>query len=814
MKNALDFVVVKHVLIACAAAALMVLAGCGGDEDACADVDCAFGVCDDSSGQCINPDNCEVDDDCVPGFECGASYVCEPLDECTEDADCDAGVCNDGACVNPGTCESNDDCLDRTYCGYDDTCRADPCNEISCSRGVCDRGTDNCVSADSCTDETEATDCIEGEKCADGTCEPQDTFCEEFECERGECSYAEGGCVSADNCEGDDDKCLEGEFCNDQDECRTDKCVEDDVDCGDNGVCQPDTGECENATTCESNSDCVEDHLCVEGTCTLESGACGDADGEGGCPGNRLCEYDEDAMTAECAEPDFCETSVDCDDGRQCGGSTCLDAVTCTDDIYEANDAVEDATDIVSVSNDNSVSASLCDGDTDFYEFSSGDLVDELTDGELLVEVDVPARDRGLGDLEVVVTDEDGDELSDTTGSAGSARVQENLRVIEHGDFTVEVRGADGVGTAGVRYDLSLNFLPTETVDVCDEATTLPLDQTVVGNTDDSESTAMGSSCTTADNPSAEVVYEVTLDAPGEVTFVADPVLSETQLSLSLRSRCTQANTEQACANDVAAGESQALTAVLDRGTHYLVVQAPDGADGGEFELYASSSGLSCASDYCADADTSNVCSPTGSRYSEAICEQGCNPTTGRCNPTQGNTCLDAEFIDAEGQYDFDLLQLEDEYDGAQSGCVDSHTGGPDQTFEVEVPAQTALTATASFENEVDGSVYLVEDCADVGSSCVEGVTDSTDTNAEELVFANDTDDPRSFHLIVDTAADQLYGTGEVEIEFTDIICEPGTTTCSGDVVDVCNSLGIDYDEDDDCAPWACDSGSCQRPNT
>ncbi|MFP4600416.1 MAG: hypothetical protein ACLFVJ_19325 [Persicimonas sp.] len=805
--------------LVCVASAALLLGACGGGDEAqpCEDLNCDFGVCDGSSGQCVNPDNCEVDQDCVPGFECGAEYVCVAIDDCRSNGDCAAGVCSGGACVNPETCESNGDCLERTYCGFDDTCRPDPCNEVSCSRGVCERGTDNCVSADSCTVETEATDCVEGEKCADGTCKPQDTYCEAFECERGVCSFAEGGCVSADNCEGDDDRCLDGEFCDGEDQCSPDLCLDREEDCGDNGVCQPATGECENATTCESDADCVEDHLCIEGTCRLEELACGDATGDGGCPGNRICDHDTDTLVADCVEPDDCETSVDCDDGRQCGGLSCLDHVSCRDDVFEPNDSAASATQLATVTSDHAISASLCDGDTDVYGFDTYDLVEQISRGALLVDLEVPRRDRGLGRLELVVIAEDGTELVDTTDADGHARIRDDLSIIDHGEYTVEVRPADGLTDAGVRYDLRANFLPTETADVCADAETLSVGQTVVGDTDDSDSRALDSSCTDWDNPSRDVVFSLVIDSPQEVTLTADPLLSESILTMSLRESCAEASSEIACADEVASGQAPTLNAVLDTGTYDVIVEAAPGEQGGTFELSAEATSVNCASDQCVDARYSNACNAAGSGYSSVDCELGCNPTSGRCFPVRGNTCLDAELLDAEGAYNFDLRQVHDEYDGDQEGCVSgpsSRTDGPDQTYMLEVPAQTLLTATVHFQNGVDGSAYLVEDCESVGSTCLQAAVDSQSGTTERLQLANDTDDAKSMYLIVDTAADQNFGAGSVEIDFADIICTPGEEVCAGTDVEVCNNFGTGWDVADQCGDWACDSGVCQRPDT
>jgi hypothetical protein len=156
-------------------AVIILLAGCGPD-DPCADTTGEFGTCEASSGACAHKSTCYVDDDCIPVYECGEDRSYVALSECSSDEACDAGVCNDdGVCVNDGSgCQENSDCLARTFCNPDGECVADPCNDTTCQRGVCKRGTDRCVSAESCTERTESVDCVSSEKCAAGSCEPAD----------------------------------------------------------------------------------------------------------------------------------------------------------------------------------------------------------------------------------------------------------------------------------------------------------------------------------------------------------------------------------------------------------------------------------------------------------------------------------------------------------------------------------------------------------------------------------------------------------------------------------------------------------------
>ncbi|MFB6350363.1 MAG: hypothetical protein ABEK29_01030 [Bradymonadaceae bacterium] len=285
-------------------------AGCGGEAPPpCRDKSCQFGTCsNDAGGTCVNKNTCAVHGDCIPGYVCGADNTCRAQISCEKDGDCEQGICgDDGVCVNPDSCEQNSDCVDRTYCADDESCQPDPCNGVTCDRGVCQRGTGECVSAESCTVETQALDCVAGQKCLDGTCRSEEAYCEKMTCQRGVCSFEQETCVNASECSEKGD-CLDGYFCSSEsNQCQRDLCQYNNVQCPEGAECNPSSGECEWSESFQNDPN----HLCLEGSCRLESAACGDAGGDGGCPGNRKCEYDADAQTASCREPETCQTSID-----------------------------------------------------------------------------------------------------------------------------------------------------------------------------------------------------------------------------------------------------------------------------------------------------------------------------------------------------------------------------------------------------------------------------------------------------------------------------------------------------------------------
>ncbi len=799
-----------------------VASGCGPD-DPCADKTCDFGTCESSSGTCVNKSTCYVDDDCVPGYECGPDRQCVGQTQCSEDADCDAGVCNDdGICVNPSSgCEQNSDCVSRTFCNAEGQCVPDPCNDVTCKRGVCKRGTDNCVSKDSCSESTENLDCISGEKCADGTCKPAATFCEAFSCQRGVCAFEADGCRNAMDCQGERSRCLEGYFCDQMNTCRPDLCERNDVQC-DRGVCVPSVGQCQNPTSCEDDGECLSGHVCIDGTCRLESVACGDAGGEGGCPGNQTCNFND----GTCSEPEVCETSFDCKSGRQCAGLTCLGSTMCKPDQFEPSDTAQNTIDLSSVAETSGqLSGTLCQGDVDRLSFDTTDFLAGSSTGTLIVTVDVPRRDSGLGAYEVAIL-KDGTEVttarSGAMGRQHTVQADTTIGLTDHGSYVAEVRALDDMEPAGVSYDLSVNVVPGDVQSACNQATELRANQSISGTTDGAPSSNIGSSCTSPSNSSRERIYRIDLEAPQQMTFELTPQLSDANLSMSLRGECTQPSSEQSCADNSRAGEDETLTALLNRGTHYLIVQPTVDGSGGPFELTTETTFKACTGqdNFCSAADVAEICSAEGGRFRSIQCDAGCNPSSGECFPPAGDICGTAPSISPQDMSsgspiirEINFPQLNNEYEIAPDGCLGNRsdrTTGPDKAYEVTLPPNKGVTAEVTFANEVQGALYVADTCDDVSGTCQKGAAGSTDEDIRETItFSNRTDSEVTRTLVVDTEAGQLLGTAQLSLEFKDVICTPGMKQCAGDRVETCNAPGTAYDTTDRCG-YSCSQAVCQ----
>ncbi len=773
-------------------AAGLALAGCGGSERGtpapCEGVTCEVGTCVPEMGTCDGEKRCRRDEECRAGDRCTEAGVCEPATSCEGDDECEAGVCEQGVCRNPQACANNEGCLPDSHCAFDED---------------------------------------DGE----GTCVRESRFCEVQTCERGVCSREFGRCVDAPDCAGEDARCLAGNYCSSRDRCRPDLCAERDVACPDGGVCDPRSGRCENAESCRAASECTEDHWCVDGTCRLEASACGDAGGEGGCPANQRCEYEADDLEASCAEPDECETSFDCREGRRCARRECRAAGECRADAFEPNDSPEEATSFESVTDDFGLRASLCPDDRDVYTAETGELFGTGQRGELVVEATILEADRGLGGLSVELEGPEGsqiaDESTESLGGEGRVRVTTQVGAIEHGSYTIGVGAADGMRAPGVMYDLSVEFLSEESLAACEQPERLDLDGRTTGTTFEAGGSRIDSSCSSYDNPGREKIYAVEIDRPRKVRFDLEPreagsdlpTDGEADLTMSLRERCTQRASERRCVDETGAGDAETMSLVLAEGTYYLVVQTAAGTSAaGRFELTVEQLETTCApgSTYCERGETARVCRDEGRVYRSVLCDEGCEPATGRCRRLPGDLCHDAETIspEAAGSREFTFGQFTDDYriDPADcDGAVGRSEGAAERVYRVEIPPETGFRVEATFDGgELGGRLYLARECPDVDDTCATGAQGDGDEGPVLLQHANRSGDPRTRYLVVEPPADEPGARVELEPSFREVVCTPGERQCGPDGhVERCENSATEWTRSEHCE-LGCTSKACR----
>ena len=269
---------------------------CRADVPCNEDDTCARGTCE--AGACVDTPMCADTSECLAGNYCNEG-TCEE-DPCDENT-CDRGVCEEGSsdCINPMMCEADIDCLTDFKC-IEGTCtdEATFCADNPCDRGVCDFETLGCVNAQDCSvdengndlNDTEADQqCLEGNYCDGGACQVNECDEDMVMCDRGVCDRASGVCVSADPCNAPDE-CVDGELCI-MNTCTPDQEARDAVECPGNQVKEYDEENlevvcAEDPEGCGNAIDCLGDRVC-------DAGACADP---GMCMPDAL-EPNDDAMT-------------------------------------------------------------------------------------------------------------------------------------------------------------------------------------------------------------------------------------------------------------------------------------------------------------------------------------------------------------------------------------------------------------------------------------------------------------------------------------------------------------------------------------
>ena len=799
--------------------------GCGEEENKCDGVTCERGVCSPDSGRCINAKDCGGEDDqCIAGYTCTAANTCQAQYPCTGtgQGSCASGQCVAGACIDKPTCEADADCAPGNLCGEDKTCKQDPCasGEVTCARGVCQRGTGMCVNEVVCTSENEGTACLEGYKCSQQRCINEQEFCSQQTCARGVCDFATLGCADAASCDGDDMRCLQGNFCNAQNTCEQNRCDANMTMCA-RGICQQTTGQCVNPASCTASSSCLDGNLCVGTRCVEQDKACG----ESGCEGNQVCAYDAGSRTAACDEDRAagCSSALDCLGERICQGGQCADPTPCQPDTFEPNDDTASATSYMMAAQGGVVSgATLCAGDTDYFTFNTRQDPQQL--GRLIVELSLAPADLGLGTLELELLDKNGASLSKaTTDAAGRVRLEADVTVITQGDFVAVIRG-QGVRQAGARYTLFMDVVDTTVFAACQAPRQLASGVAVENrNTNSGASSLLRSTCADGAGQQTEDIYALTVATNSYVTVKVTPA-AEADVSVSLRSECLRDSSELAgaCSERGGAGAEETLGAVLAPGTYFVVVQGPAPMTGGFYSIVADVTAVTCSSanNSCKDANTARLCNDRGTDFVEEACDTGCNAATGRCNRPLGDVCAEPITVSAQGYTGMiNWSQMRADYDAGTMGCVPgaaNATDGPDVAFKIDVPPDHAVEAVLQ-DRGSNVSLYLVTSCGDVGNTCLQGVN-ASQLSDERLFWLNPNPTTTTVYLIADTAQAMSYEQSSITITVPMVICAPGQAYCTTDAggqpaSHVCNAGGTGYENLTAC-PFGCDmaTGLCAAP--
>jgi cysteine-rich repeat protein len=558
--------------------------------------------------------------------------------------------------------------------------------------------------------------------------------------------------------------------------------------------------------------------------------ACGDGDGEGGCFGNQSCVYDEESQTASCEAPDVCTTSLDCLDGTQCGGDACISTVTCADDTFEPNNTEAEATVFTDAATKQLVDASFCSGDTDIYTFNVGDLDPTAVRGTLSIELRYATRDIGLGELQVELLEEQGDgsftsvatDTAGVQGQTGAVELTHEVGPATVGGFRIEVTGVGDVSEAGISYDLGVDLIDDMVSSACADARLLENGDILTADLRQATSSLMEASCTRGDGSStrAEQVFVFDMQEPGRASITVTPESDTDDPVVSIREDCDTVGTELTCSD--ASAETESIDQqLLDPGTYYVVVSASGDGSLNRYEIALSIQATTCSdsSNYCEDANRAQICFG-GTGLNGVDCTNGCNPTTGRCFPIDGDVCDTTTAITSNTTETVLWGELTNSYEAGGSGCVptaegSTQTSGPDKAFKVTIPDQTTFQASLDVGDSDEVSLSLVEDCSDPTGTCLQGVNENA-TGDEMLAWPNDTGGELTAFLIVDSSDKALIGQSELDISFVNFVCDPaGTTAMVCDPADPtqileCSDNRIEYTQGATCgSTYGCASGFC-----
>ncbi|MCB9644879.1 MAG: hypothetical protein H6728_17545 [Myxococcales bacterium] len=317
---------------------------CCGKPDVCP----AGQACERADGQrdkCPAEAQCKTPCDCAQGQDCQSGrcvvnpfpvYCCQ-LAGCPPNAACtnangNQGTCSSPPCNNDAECgkascnQTGDRCSQVTP-----TCQRGICiNTVNEGTGVCDPTNGSCRIASECKVDC---DCPQGQSCTNGKCTPPNPgaparyCCIKTGCPAGQACFQPNGspgvcpkveCRNSQDCgnptcQNVGNDCVQFKpFCDDAGQCSTTRgAIQNNSQCGADGICGPTQAQCKTACDCNQGQDC-QGGRCISTPSPVY--CCENA----GCPPGVKC-IDRTGTTGTCKQV-ACKTDADC------GGSGCRDA--------------------------------------------------------------------------------------------------------------------------------------------------------------------------------------------------------------------------------------------------------------------------------------------------------------------------------------------------------------------------------------------------------------------------------------------------------------------------------------------------------
>jgi hypothetical protein len=346
---------------------------------------------------------------------------------------------------------------------------------------------------------------------------------------------------------------------------------------------------------------------------------------------------------------------------------------------------------------------------------------------------------EGVANVDVAVLDETGTELATDRTQDSQAAAQICPEV--DGEYQVAVRMASGGGSYIVT---SWSGAPRGGVaaggrggrGTCSAPIALTLGTPVRGNTSQFENTMSGTCIRGGEAP--ETVYSFTLERRAQITAVLN---SEYDGALYVLGTCGEMRSEIACNDDAPTTARSEVSATLDPGTYYLVVDG-FGSASGEYELMVEAMELQALAQVCQGAPTL--------QSGQAVTGR----TTGQPNYFTA-TCAG----------------------GARS---------PDRVYAIDVPSRSRMRVR--MQSTYDGAIYVRSDCQNPNAE-IACNDDHRDTRHSMLVT---TVDPGRYYIFADGFSSGSQGDYSLRADLAplsggnvpaDTCAAAGTITAGQDIV-------------------------------
>jgi hypothetical protein len=210
----------------------------------------------------------------------------------------------------------------------------------------------------------------------------------------------------------------------------------------------------------------------------------------------------------------------------------------------------------------------------------------------------------------------------------------------------------------------------------------------------------------------------------------------------------------------------------------------------------------------CRDDTTLEYCLNDGFGVTYT-CKSTC--TDSMCDEPRGDICYDAIALDIGDTFSGKFSDFTNAINPGTSSCIVSSSNaqiGRDAVFAVALEAGDVLIANL-MTTETTAGMYILDECTsvtDFGAACLYAAPRS-----RRLEFFASVS--QLYYLVVDTTVASATADFTLSLDIRGGECQPGTASCTDDVLTLCNSDGTEILSEITCA-YGCVGPSCAGPET